>query len=474
LSSTPEGLASLAKVEAILANPAIYELAELIPEPDRTQGGRPRDYPVWTLLFWEALLSVFGSARQVEAELSHRLVWQMCRRTVRRRFPDRPDMRLPSRPMRRHHYLYGRNTLLSGPAVLDAIAERHREIAAEQARELGLLDPDGPGSWTHPDLSRMLHADGKVITPLFKAKPDDTVVDRRTGEIRSPRTEPDAGLHWEGTGEAAWGSKFVIVATRSTHTRGRIILYTPWVPEVGAEAATAMRLFEHLAPLCEGAQGVIYDTARRGVHHQQLLRHLGWLSVNKVTAKHAGSGEARRDAAEHRVPKNVHLDTRTIKRGDEIHTVDLYARNGTVGIARMLDNGHLEFVPLRRVRTHRNQDRNGRYRWYNDHELPDWVGGGTITVRLHQNDSDTRRGLNRTENVRPIPPDDPDFKNLYARRNDAESINRHLEDTLWLNRAHSIGHARQHLSLIGYAICVNAIAVAEHHHRRRRTEPAAA
>jgi hypothetical protein len=95
-------------------------------------------------------------------------------------------------------------------------------------------------------------------------------------------------------------------------------------------------------------------------------------------------------------------------------------------------------------------------------------------VRLHQNDSDTRRGLNRTENVRPIPPDDPDFEALYARRNDAESINRHLEDTLWLNRAHSIGHARQHLNLIGYAICVNAIAVAEHHHRRRRTEPAAA
>jgi hypothetical protein len=473
LPSAPEGLSSLAKVEAILANPAIYELAELVPEPDRTQGGRPRDYPAWTLLFWEALLSVFGSARQVEAELCHRLVWQLCRRTVRRRFPDRPHMRLPPRPMRRHHYLYGRNTLLSDPTVQAAIAKRHREIAARQAREIGLLDPDGPGSWTHPDLSRMLHADGKVITPLFKAKPDDTVVDRRTGEIRPARTEPDAGLHWEGTGEAAWGTKFVIVATRSNHTRGRLILDTRWVPEVGGEAATAMDSFEQLAPLCEGAQGVIYDTALRGVHHQKLLRELGRLSVNKVTAKQAGSREDRRDAGEHRVPKNVHLETRTIQRGGTTRTIDLYARNGTVGIARMLDNGDLEFVPLRRVRTHRNQDRNGLFRWYSEHELPDWAGG-TITVRLHQNDADTQRGLNRTENVRPIPPDDPDFEALYARRNDAESINRHLEDTLWLNRAHSVGHARQHLNLLGYAICVNAIAVAEHHHRRRRTEPTAA
>jgi hypothetical protein len=88
---------------------------------------------------------------------------------------------------------------------------------------------------------------------------------------------------------------------------------------------------------------------------------------------------------------------------------------------------------------------NGRCRWNNDHELPDWAGGGTITVRLHQNDTDKRRGLNRTENLRPIPPEDPDFEALYARRNDAESINRHLEDTLWLNRAHSIGNGRQHL-----------------------------
>ena len=51
--------------------------------------------------------------------------------------------------------------------------------------------------------------------------------------------------------------------------------------------------------------------------------------------------------------------------------------------------------------------------------------------------------LNRTENVRPIPPSDPDFARLYARRNDAESINRNLEDSLFLGRAHSVGLLRQ-------------------------------
>ena len=60
----PEALSALEKIEAILANPAVYELGDLVPTPDPTKGGRPRDYPAWTLIMWEALLSVFGSARR--------------------------------------------------------------------------------------------------------------------------------------------------------------------------------------------------------------------------------------------------------------------------------------------------------------------------------------------------------------------------------------------------------------------------
>jgi hypothetical protein len=85
--------------------------------------------------------------------------------------------------MRRHHYLYGRDRYLTDHAVLDELQALHRRIATSQARELGLLDPDGPGSWTHPDPSRMLHADGKVVTPLFKARPGEVRVDKTTGEV---------------------------------------------------------------------------------------------------------------------------------------------------------------------------------------------------------------------------------------------------------------------------------------------------
>jgi hypothetical protein len=79
------------------------------------------------------------------------------------------------------------------------------------------FDPRGEGSWTHPHLDRTLHSDGKVVTPLYRAKPSETRVDRHTGEIHILRADADAGLHFEGDGEAAWGTKFVLVA--SHHSR---------------------------------------------------------------------------------------------------------------------------------------------------------------------------------------------------------------------------------------------------------------
>jgi hypothetical protein len=463
-SGAPVG--ALEKVEALFANPALYELAELIPEPDPTAGGRPRHYPPFMVLAFDALLSVYGSARQVEAELAHPLVWNLIRRTVTR---CRPHIVLPDRPMRRHHHRYLRDRYLTRPDLLAALGDSHRRLAIGQARSLGLLDPDGPGSYTHPDLSRMLYADGKVVTPLFKPRPDDTKLDKTTGELRTPRHEPDGHLHYQGDGKPAYGIKFVLVAVRTTDHRGRIIVDTEWVPTPGGEAATAMDCFARIAPLTPGAQGVIYDTALRGVHHQRLLRDLGWLPVNRVAAKQKGAATPRRSAKEQREPKSVHLEDKTITTPDGTQrTLRLYARDGALGLGELTDTGTLTFTELPRVRTHRNADKSGRYRWYNDYRLPDHLGGGTLTVRLHGNDDDRARKLNRTENLRPIAATDPDFDRLYPRRNDAESINRDLDDTLYLRRAHTLGHARQHLNLLGYALVTNAVTL---HRYGKHREP---
>ena len=149
--------------------------------------------------------------------------------------------------------------------------------------------------------------------------------------------------------------------------------------------------------------------------------------------------------------------------------VSLFARGRAIGVVELAETGEPLFTELKRVRTHRNRDKNSLYRRYNDYALSESLGGGTVTVRLHGNDQDVRRKLNRTENVRPIPPSDPDFKALYARRNDSESINRGIDDSMWLSRAHSIGHLRQTVNLIGYALMVNSLALLEH---RLRGDPA--
>lgn len=329
------GTAAVEKVEAILRNPATYSLAEAIPKQTREQGGRPRTYPDYMLIVFEALVSVYGSARQAEAELGHPVVWKLVRRLVRERFPNDPSMHVPKEPMRRHHYRYGRDRHLTDPEVLSQLSERHRESAAETASELGLLDRDGPGSWTHPDLSRLLYADGKVVTPLFRAQPDERRLDRTTGELVPRRHEPDAGLHFKGTGEAAWGTKFVMVAVRTEDVGGRVILDVDWVAKPGAEAAVAMNCFRRLAPVLPGAQGVIYDTALRGVHHQELLRELGWLPINRVSVAVAATKKPRRKGGR-RVPKSVHVEGKEVSLGDgSTATVRLYAQERAIGLGRL-------------------------------------------------------------------------------------------------------------------------------------------
>ena len=466
MSDAP-GVSALERLEALVANDELYALADAVPAPDPVLGGRPRMYPVFMWLLFDALLSVYGSARKVEAELAHPIIWNHLRGLVRLRFPESPERWVPAIPMRRHHYLYGRTRWLADPAVLARLRDIHQASAVSQARQLGLLDPEGPGSWTHPDLARMAYADGKVVTPLFRFKPDSKVVDRRTGEIRTPRFERDAGLHFEGTGETAWGTKWVLVAVRSGSIHGRIILDIDWVPTPGGEAEIAMKSIAALAANAPGLQGVIYDTALRGVHHQRLLRVLGLLSVTKVTAAQ-GVGPGRK--GKRRVEKSTFVEQRAVTLDDGTTLmIDLFARAGAIGVGVLNEAGDMVFTGLRRVRTSRAADKAGTYRWYNHYRLPDDLGGAVITVRLHGNDEDTKRRFNRTENVRPIPPSDPDFKNLYKRRNDAESINRALDDTLWLRRAHSTGHRRQHVNMLTHALGVNSLALQRH--RRSSSDP---
>ena len=106
-----------------------------------------------------------------------------------------------------------------------------------------------------------------------------------------------------------------------------------------------------------------------------------------------------------------------------------------------------------------NQNKDGAYRDYVEYEVPNPMGGTPTVIReaTWNIDDDIARGFNRAENIHQIPPGDPDFKRLYGRRSDAESINRGVDDDLYLRRAGCLGWGNQLFELICHAMLVNAV-----------------
>ena len=152
-------------------------------------------------------------------------------------------------------------------------------------------------------------------------------------------------------------------------------------------------------------------------------------------------------------------------------SVEVHLRQGQPGIVELNANAEPVFTELVRLSTKRRyRVKDGTYRWYNVYEVPASHGGGTLMLRLDAIADDVARKFNRAENLRPFSPSDPDYQRLYPRRADAESINRFLDDTCWLGRAHSVGWQGQLLDLVGFGLLLNSVALWRH--RRVHAPPA--
>ncbi|MGZ7022934.1 MAG: hypothetical protein ACXVJ3_16990, partial [Ilumatobacteraceae bacterium] len=126
----------------------------------------------------------------------------------------------------------------------------------------------------------------------------------------------------------------MIVATRDLQANARIILDAAFVAASGGEAAKAVDMFVQLRPFVPGVQAVVYDTALRGVHHHRLLRELGWMTVNRVTA---ASGSRQNDGGKtrKRVEKTTYVETKTVSTSSGVRDVKLFARGGQVGLTEL-------------------------------------------------------------------------------------------------------------------------------------------
>ena len=302
-------------------------------------------------------------------------------------------------------------TPTSSPRSTDATASS----PPDQARELGLLDPDGPGRGpirTCPGCSTPTAKSSPRSSRPSPATPASTARPARSSRAA---TNPTRGLHFEGDGETAWGTKFVLVAARSTETCTAGSSSTsngsptpaakpapPWTASPASRPTSPARKASSTTPHCAAC------TTRH------LLRDLGLLPVNRVTAAKASPKKPRRERATRREERPHRRQDHHPRRRHRPLTVALYARGG----ARRHRRTHRH----RRPPLHRHSPasaptatatRTASTAGTTTTDSPTTYGARTITVRLHGNADDTARKFNRTENVRPIPPDDPDFDRLY-------------------------------------------------------------
>jgi hypothetical protein len=302
-------------------------------------------------------------------------------------------------------------------------------------------------------------------------------VDTETGEItveeRLVRTDPDAKTHIVGDDTQVHGSKFWHCAWWGDRPHERVILDVAHVPgvknEANSEADIAVRELKSLETPPD-VLGVLADTVLRGTHIDELQRDAGQLVISPVAATRIDSNSGVR------MEKDGPLEQVTFAYPDGTsETVDIWHRAGRACQRIITGDAEVVLEPLERLETQRRSNSDGTYRFYDVYRVPDPRGGSPKTIRLrtYTNDDDRAAGFNRAENVRQIPPGDPSYQLVYGRREDAESINRGIDDHGYLQRARSVGAQRQLFDLLCHAIRTNLIAQHLYGHAANARAPAA-
>lgn len=405
------------------------------------------------LRLFKVLWDEWTFGRKVDRELDAD-TWEIFRAAARRRYPDRPELWGDTRPISRANYNDFQRTHVDRTDLVTEVSSTMERVATASTIELGLCDPGGGGSLTHPSPNRVLAADGKVIEPRRRRRKN------KDGDVIS-EGNLEAGPFRTGAGEKVIGLRYVIAATRGDDPNQRIISGVEPAPLAGGEMVHAVRLLDRLLAQLPGTQVVVYDGAARGTHVEHLQTQHGVIALarlnnahgDKVVERPYGNATARRPD------------------GSEV-SVELFLRDGAPHLVELDEDGTPVLTPLVRTKVHQRKRLDGRYCWYVDWALPEHRGGGTVMLRHDQTSKDIADGFNRAEHLRIIPPSDPDYDRLYGRRNDTESGHRVLDDSLWRERAPHLGMRRNWWHLICHAAYLNAQALALA--RRRAALPAAA
>jgi len=451
------GLSDLDVVKAVFAWPALYRLADAIPTPERSRGGAPRQYPNYMVLAFAMLAAHYGSARRAATELNHPTTWALVLTTVLEACPDEALRHLPQTAPSRTWYVKRRDGLVfDANSTLENLLDEFRDDAIRLHRQLRAGNGQKRGSLTHPATGDLIEADGKVLAAPYKAARGTTrrvtVTDPATGESRienrQVRSDPDARTHRTGAGDVVVGNKYWIASARGERVHERVILDVAHVPdEKGCNASECDIATEGALRLAQSrvhAKAIVTDGVLRGVHIEKIQREGGIIVVSPVQAHKVDKSSGSR------TEKEGPLTSVSVTHPDG-HTsqLDLWYRGGRVCQKIVDGDAEVRLVPLKRLEVQRRQNKNGTHRFYVVYEVAHPHNGIPGKVSLSMD--------GHAENVRIIPPGDPDYKGLYGRRQDTEAINRSLDDHHHLRRARSVGARRQLFDVLAFAMRTNSI-----------------
>ena len=461
------------RIRAVLTSPSLYELAQGLDWDPPT--GRRRLNPSYVLLAYGVLARITRSGIRVELDLADPHTWTAARQLMTTTI-ERHRLELPPpgpRPPKWDHWRWIRNERLATDDGLAELGRLFPPIAADSARRIGLLDPNGPGSFTHPDATRAVYGDGTLVRPLYR--PPETVLlhnddgtttlaypDPRTGQLlaRPPgRFDPDLELH-HGQGGPVLTHGYVCWHTRGPKPYQRIDLAAAHIAAPGEEAATAVTLLRDVHRAAgAGIQVVVYDGALRGVHAEVIMRRYGYL----VLAKQHTDATLEDPAATRLVKASGGRRARSYPLGVATHVLPtgsacshhLAAAGGQVVEIDLDEQGDPVIVgTLTRKAVKRSRRAHGEFHFNVGYQLA--CPGEAFTVWLSPHpgrEGDTAR----PEQLRVLPTGDPDALRLSGIRSDAESFHSNYKRTLIVDRQMSLGWRRGLVDLYCFSLYNNAL-----------------
>lgn len=463
------------RIRAVLRHRAIYEIGAEI-QPQNGVGREPA-HPAYLLLIYASLARVLRSGIRVETDLLDGELWDLVRHetraTLRR---EGLDLQPPGHtPPAWHHWRRLRDDHLATDEGIAMVQRLHLPLAVDLAQRIGMLNPRGTGSMTHPSHMRALYGDGTIVRPIY-APPKKILIEDENGEtvvqflephtgelVDDPgrRYDPDVALH-QGHAGPALGHDYVAWHTRGTGVYERVMLHLGYVDHPGGEAGAAVDLLRDIHRVVgNGIEVVIYDGAFRGAHIDEIMTRYGYQVIAKqptYTDEDLATASIVKGPDGRRVPSiPLGIATHDTETGACHHT--LAAINGAVAEIDLDDTGDpvVRSTPQRTaVKRARRSD--GRFHFNVGYRIDCPRAPFETWLSPHAK----YPGDPRPEALRVFPDGDPDALRLRGLRSDAESVHSGFKRTLITERAMSLGWRRGLIDYYAFAWYTNALAEAAH------------